>query len=176
MENRSRLPNQEPTAEGTRVCPSQDGATNWFSPSYNPGNRAVLHPGLREVLDLHQAAGRVGAGKGIRRRKSARRYKPETAAIAVRSRSADWQPAAGNCRKPASAPSWGGTLATSTGLVFFGDDSGTFSAADAATGKTLWSFPANANWHASPMTYQFDGQQYVAIAAGGDILAFGLIE
>jgi hypothetical protein len=22
--------------EGTHVCPSQDGATNWFSPSYNP--------------------------------------------------------------------------------------------------------------------------------------------
>ena len=31
-----RNPNQEPTAAGTHVCPSQDGATNWFSPSYNP--------------------------------------------------------------------------------------------------------------------------------------------
>src|SRR6185436_11993161 len=29
-------PNQEPTPQGTKVCPSQDGATNWFSPSYNP--------------------------------------------------------------------------------------------------------------------------------------------
>ena len=32
-----KLPGQEPTAAGTKVCPSQDGATNWFSPSYNPG-------------------------------------------------------------------------------------------------------------------------------------------
>ncbi len=31
-----KLPNQTPTASGTKVCPSQDGATNWFSPSYNP--------------------------------------------------------------------------------------------------------------------------------------------
>jgi len=31
-----KLPNQEPTAKGTKVCPSQDGATNWFSPSFNP--------------------------------------------------------------------------------------------------------------------------------------------
>ena len=31
-----KLPNQEPTANGTRVCPSQDGATNWYSPSFNP--------------------------------------------------------------------------------------------------------------------------------------------
>src|SRR5258708_1672400 len=32
-----KLPLQEPGAAGTKVCPSQDGATNWFSPSYNPG-------------------------------------------------------------------------------------------------------------------------------------------
>ena len=31
-----KLPNQDPTPAGTKVCPSQDGATNWFSPSYNP--------------------------------------------------------------------------------------------------------------------------------------------
>ena len=29
-------PNQEPSAAGTHVCPSQDGATNWYSPSWNP--------------------------------------------------------------------------------------------------------------------------------------------
>src|SRR5262249_19468614 len=31
-----RVPGQEPSAAGTKVCPSQDGATNWFSPSYDP--------------------------------------------------------------------------------------------------------------------------------------------
>jgi alcohol dehydrogenase (cytochrome c) len=31
-----RIQNQEPSPQGTRVCPSQDGATNWYSPSYNP--------------------------------------------------------------------------------------------------------------------------------------------
>ncbi len=31
-----RNPNQEPAPQGTRVCPSQDGATNWYSPSFNP--------------------------------------------------------------------------------------------------------------------------------------------
>ena len=31
-----KLPNQEPSPSGTKVCPSQDGATNWYSPSYNP--------------------------------------------------------------------------------------------------------------------------------------------
>src|SRR5262249_2867433 len=30
------VPGQEPSEKGTEVCPSQDGATNWYSPSYNP--------------------------------------------------------------------------------------------------------------------------------------------
>jgi alcohol dehydrogenase (cytochrome c) len=37
--------------------------------------------------------------------------------------------------------SWGGVLATASDVVFFCDDSGAFAAADAKTGKRLWSFP-----------------------------------
>jgi alcohol dehydrogenase (cytochrome c) len=29
-------------------------------------------------------------------------------------------------------------------------------------------------WKASPMTYSFDGRQYVAVAAGSDIIAFAI--
>ena len=31
-----KLPDQDPSPGGTKVCPSQDGATNWYSPSFNP--------------------------------------------------------------------------------------------------------------------------------------------
>jgi alcohol dehydrogenase (cytochrome c) len=72
------------------------------------------------------------------------------------------------------AESWGGTLGTSTGLVFFCEDSGAFMAVDATNGKILWSFQLNANWKASPMTYVFDNKQYFAVAAGSDIVAFSL--
>ena len=48
--------------------------------------------------------------------------------------------------------------------------------ADARTGKLLWSFQTSQIWKASPMTYQFDRQQYVAVAAGSNILAFGLVD
>ena len=30
------VPGQAPTFEGTRVFPSNQGATNWYSPSYSP--------------------------------------------------------------------------------------------------------------------------------------------
>jgi outer membrane protein assembly factor BamB len=48
-------------------------------------------------------------------------------------------------------------------------------AADATTGKVLWSFQANTqNWHASPMAYQFDGKEYIAFVSGGTIVAMSL--
>jgi alcohol dehydrogenase (cytochrome c) len=72
------------------------------------------------------------------------------------------------------ASTWGGTLATAGGLVFFGDDSGAFAAVDAASGTRLWQFDANAEWKASPMTYVFDRRQYIAVAAGPNILTFAL--
>jgi alcohol dehydrogenase (cytochrome c) len=66
----------------------------------------------------------------------------------------------------------GGTLSTIMGLVFFKEESGAFVAADAQSGNVLWSFQANTpNWHASPMTYQFDGKQYIAIVSGGNVIA-----
>ena len=60
------------------------------------------------------------------------------------------------------------------GWFFFAEDSGRFVAVDAAQGKQLWSFDANQLWKASPMAYQFDGQEYVAIASGQTITAFTL--
>ena len=73
-----------------------------------------------------------------------------------------------------TADSWGGTLSTATGLVFVGEDSGRLMAVDATTGAPLWHFQTNQMWRASPMTYQFDGRQYVAVAAGPTIIAFAL--
>ena len=80
------------------------------------------------------------------------------------------------------ADSWGGVLSTAGGVVFFGEDSGAFAAADAKTGKELWHVQANDSvrqgdghsWRASPMTFLAGGKQYVAIASGPNILCFAL--
>ena len=70
----------------------------------------------------------------------------------------------------------GGTLATAGGLVFFSDDQDRFMAVDASNGKPLWQFPTNTGGRASPIAYQFDEKQYVAIASGSNIIVFGLVE
>ena len=67
-----------------------------------------------------------------------------------------------------------GVISTASGLVFFGENSGSFMAADAASGKVLWDFPTNQVWKASPMTYTFDNKQYIAIAVAQSIVAFAL--
>jgi glucose dehydrogenase len=65
-------------------------------------------------------------------------------------------------------------MATAGGLVLYGDPSGEFVAVDERNGKTLWHFPLNAIMKTSPMTYAVDGEQFVALAAGSNIVCFGL--
>jgi quinoprotein glucose dehydrogenase len=64
--------------------------------------------------------------------------------------------------------SLGGTIVTAGGLTFVG---GTldrrFRAFDTDTGNELWSAELPASAHATPMTYEAGGRQYVLIAAGG---------
>jgi alcohol dehydrogenase (cytochrome c) len=64
-------------------------------------------------------------------------------------------------------PPVGGVLATGGGLVFMGGTTGSFNAYDDKTGEQVWSFRTGAGCNAAPMTYQINGQQYVAIACGG---------
>jgi len=58
--------------------------------------------------------------------------------------------------------------------VFTGDAEGNFIALDAAGGKALWHFQCGASVISSPMTYSINGKQYVAVAAGSALFAFGL--
>lgn len=71
-------------------------------------------------------------------------------------------------RHETTRPLVGGALATASGLVFTGTSDKEFLALDAVTGKVLWRFAANAGVNAPPVTYAIGGQQYVAVAAGGN--------
>jgi alcohol dehydrogenase (cytochrome c)/quinohemoprotein ethanol dehydrogenase len=67
----------------------------------------------------------------------------------------------------------GGTLATAGNLVFHGTGMGTFSAYQADAGKQLWTVETHTGILAPPMTYEIDGEQYVAVEIGWGG-AFGL--
>lgn len=65
-------------------------------------------------------------------------------------------------------PSFGGPVVTSSGLVFIGATLDNYLRAfEASTGKELWQGRLPAPGIATPMTYIYEGRQYVVIAAGG---------
>jgi len=63
-------------------------------------------------------------------------------------------------------PNTSGTLATGGGLVFLGLFDGTVAAFDEATLDELWKINVGSPFAAPPMTFEFNGKQYVAIASG----------
>jgi alcohol dehydrogenase (cytochrome c) len=64
------------------------------------------------------------------------------------------------------APLWGGVLTTAGGLVFFGTPEGDLKAMDAKTGKELWHFNTGSGIVGSPITWEEDGAQVIAVVSG----------
>ena len=126
-----KLPNQEPSPAGTKVCPSQDGATNWFSPSFNPAT-GLYYVQTFEKCSIYTKSeqGPWESGKSYLggSQRIADDPKPQRVlkAIDIRTGAIEWE-----LPQPGPALSWGGTLTTATGLVIFGEEGGGLMAADA---------------------------------------------
>ena len=169
------VPDMEPTLAGARVCPSLDGASNWYSTSFNPATGLYYVQtndkcGIFTRENMEWAAGRGFMGGSFKQApdEPAQRI---LRAIDIHTGKIAWE-----LPQTGAVDSWGGTLSTAGGLVIFGEDSGALMAADARNGTPLWSFQTSQLWKASPMTYMFDNRQYVAVASGSNIIAFGLPE
>jgi len=65
-----------------------------------------------------------------------------------------------------NAPLWGGVMTTAGNLVFWGTPEGYLQAADAKTGKILWKFQTGSGIVAPPITWEQNGEQYVAVVSG----------
>lgn len=163
----------QPSPNGTVICPDMTGATNWYSPSYNPSTHLFYFMALESchvyLFKPEQfKEGRPYYATGVKhvpggeRQKILLAYNPETNELAWR------YPQVG------AGQSWGGTMTTAGGLVFFGDDAEAFEAVNAQTGEPLWHFTTGQSMHASPMSYAVNGKQYVAIASGSDVFSFAL--
>jgi alcohol dehydrogenase (cytochrome c) len=166
-----------PDANGeTYVCPGFQGGTNWFSTSFNPATglyyfQALERCNLFSPRKMEWQAGKSFMG-GAARPAPGETFTKSVRAIDIHTGEVAWDLVQGPGAVTASA----GLLSTASGLVFFGENSGSFMAADAASGKLLWSFPTNQVWKASPMTYVFDNKQHIAIAVGQSIMSFALPE
>ena len=152
----SIAPNGRPVVVDPHGCPSD--AANWHSTAYSPRTRYYY------VIALEECTGKPTGYPNQTGQRFLRAIKIDSGDIA-------WEvPQPG----PARAKTWSGVLATAGGLVFYGQPNGGFAAVDETNGKTLWRFETNARMKASPMTFTLNGKQYIAVAAGPNILCFGL--
>ncbi len=169
-----RVPGMFPSPEGTVVAPTAGGATNWWSPAFNP-RTGLLYvnsfdgEGEFFLRDEEYVEGERYTGGGVQSPQPMDNYRSAIRAI---------DPATGDIRwefemKPRARS---GVLATAGGLVFSATVDGYFFALDAESGEELWHIPLGGPVNANPMTYAVDGQQYVTMAVGNTVYSFGLDE
>ncbi len=168
------VPNNEssPTPTGRTVCPGALGTTNWMSPSFD-AQTGLFYVSAREQCDIFSTApqpyeaGHAYYGSAYFPSDEAEPYWGAVRAIDPENGQMKWE-----FRHP--SPTWSGVLSTAGGLLFTGDAEGNFIALNAATGKPLWHFQMGGAVYASPMAFAVDGKEYIAIAAGSSLYAFGL--
>jgi quinohemoprotein ethanol dehydrogenase len=66
-----------------------------------------------------------------------------------------------------------GSLATRGGLVFVGRSDGRLTALDKSNGQRLWQFETDAGVNAPASTFEYDGQQYIAVLSAGTLFGGG---
>jgi PQQ-dependent dehydrogenase (methanol/ethanol family) len=154
-----------PSETGTLTCPNVRGATNWYATSFNPATR-LFYVMANEDCGLYRKTGSIYAGA----RDPTSPGKRYLRALNIDSGALVWEkPLTGS-----NEANYGGVLTTAGGLAFHGETGGGFAAVDTKTGKTLWMYRTNETWRATAMSYTVDGEQYVAVAAGTNVLAFAL--
>jgi quinohemoprotein ethanol dehydrogenase len=147
------------------MCPGANGGSEWSASSYNQKTN------LMYVCGIHQpqiwtgrpdqiAPGTLRLGSAFVTPPGGETWGTLTA-IDVRTNRKAWQ-------VQTDQMCIGGTMTTASGLVFAGEGNGNFDAYDGTSGQRLWQFQTGAGANAPAMTYTAGGQQYVAVASGGN--------
>lgn len=142
------------------VAPGGAGGANWAPMSYDRTTGLLYVPGAE--VDFAYSDGLPYGQPTF--------WKPEGEfrggvldAVNPKTNKIVWQKTA-----PFGLTNGDGVLTTSTGLLFEGSPQGTFSARNAASGRTLWTWQTGSGIETTPVTYLVNGVQYVAIMAGGN--------
>jgi PQQ-dependent dehydrogenase (methanol/ethanol family) len=168
------------THEAVAIAPGPAGGASWSPVSWSPMTKYVYVVGAHQpnwyVIDRRNTPPGTHGLEGH----TARTEQPEwgtITALDVPSGRIAWQ-------VRTDQPMVGGSLVTAGALVFTGEGNGWFRAYDATSGKTLWGYRADAGVNAPPVSFTLDGEQLVAVAAGGngllgyplgdEVLVFGL--
>ena len=170
-----------PTPEGARMLPGANGGAEWspiaIDPNLNYAYVAALHQPMHyKVHSAPWEKGRLWLGSAFVAIPGEEQYGLYSA-VDLKTGKIAWQ-------NKVPQPMMGGALATAGGLTFTGEGNGNFNAYDSKSGKLLWQFNGGAGCNSAPMTFTHGGEQFVAVACGGNfqlsfplgdaVLVFGL--
>ena len=161
-----------PDKNGVHVCPANGGATNWYSPSYDPVAHTFYFRSYEACAVIQSNKRPFEEGRNYYA--SGMRAVDEAGGGYINAFNLDTLDFAWRDLQIGRNKGWGGLMSTATGLVAYGDDAENFVVLNGRSGKPLWHFHVGQLVHASPMSYAVGGKQYFAIAAGSDVFSFGL--
>jgi alcohol dehydrogenase (cytochrome c) len=178
------VPAASPTLEGKLIYPENQGATNWYNPSYSPSTGLFYVPSwmdthatyFKRVDQYREGSPYTGGGAThdipALRAAATNRRPPELGygaiqAIDPRTGEVKWQ-------FKMTDVTDSGVLSTASDLVFAGGREGYFYAINARTGAVLWKAMVGGQISAGPVTYMVGDKQYVSIPAGNAIFTFAL--
>jgi len=174
-----KVPEASPTAEGVRVWPAVQGATNWYNPAYSTKTglfyvstweySSVYHKGDPLYTRGNRYVGSVPHGVWPNTMKDVPEQQGHGAIRAL-------SPSTGDMEWEFKMTGIGesGILSTAGDVLITGSREGYMLVLDSFTGKNLRSLNLGANVVASPITFTAAGKQRVAIASGNSIFVFGL--
>ncbi|TXH69588.1 MAG: PQQ-dependent dehydrogenase, methanol/ethanol family [Thiothrix sp.] len=162
--NRPGAPTGADKGQSVFAAPSFLGGKNWMPIAYNPGTDLFYVPSnewgmdiWNEPISYKKGAAYLGAGFTIKPLNedyigALRAMDPKTGKIVWEAKN--------------KAPLWGGVLTTAGNLVFTGTPEGYLKAFDAKTGQELWKFQTGSGVVGCPITWEQDGEQFVAVPSG----------
>jgi alcohol dehydrogenase (cytochrome c) len=154
-----------PTEKGTRMLPGANGGSEWSPIAVDPNLGYAFVAGLHQPMNYitHSAPyekGKLWLGSAFVAIPGEEQWGLYSAVNLATGKIA-WQ-------NKVAQPMMGGSLATAGGLAFTGEGNGNFNAYESRTGKLLWQFNAGAGCNAAPMTFTHGGEQFIAVACGGN--------
>jgi alcohol dehydrogenase (cytochrome c) len=153
--------NLTPGAPLKKVCPSIAGGNNYWPSSYSPNTKLLYIPAMTACVAVAIDRDKHNAQRGWNGGLFTTDERFESNLTAV-------DPVTFEIKKNTHLryPNYSGTLATGGGLVFLGLLDGTLAAFDDTTLDQLWEINVGTGFTAPPMTFEFNGKQYVAITSG----------
>jgi alcohol dehydrogenase (cytochrome c) len=191
LDERGR-PIPTPQAPGEPTWPGNQGATNWYSPSFSPRTGLFYLSAWENYATIYTKApaeyqpGRYFVGGNF----TVLGPVPNATPMPTLRRGPinNWTEAVGTGAVLAIDPNTGeqkwkfemvdvsdsGIMTTASDLLFTGGREGYFQALDARTGKLLWKTNLGGQIVSAPISYMVDGKQYVTTISGNNLVAFAL--